>query len=237
MSLDVDVAAAVQQESEINPSVDPIQLVIFDWDGTLYNSVGQIVKSLHFAAQQFQQPLTDDAAKSIIGLGLPEVMQVLFPQVPELHQGILESYSSHYAENSGDDRWFDGVAGLLLDLKQQGVQLAVATGKSRRGLDRVLNHTNSHDLFVMTRAASETKSKPDPLMLAEILAETGIAVEHAVMVGDTSYDLEMAQNIGMRSIGVGYGVHSAESLAQFSPLHIVEDVAELHNYLNQLLQT
>ncbi len=237
MSLDVDVAVAVQQESEINPSVDPIQLVIFDWDGTLYNSVGQIVKSLHFAAQQFQQPLTDDAAKSIIGLGLPEVMQVLFPQAPELHQGILESYSRHYAENSADDRWFDGVAELLQDLKQQGVQLAVATGKSRRGLDRVLNHTDSHDLFVTTRAASETKSKPDPCMLEEILAETGIAVEQAVMVGDTSYDLEMARNLGMKSIGVGYGVHPVESLAQFAPLNIVADVAALHDYLNQLLQS
>ena len=235
MSLEVDVA--VQQPTEINLRVDPIQLVIFDWDGTLYNSVGQIVKSLHFAAQQFQQPLTDDAAKSIIGLGLPEVMQVLFPQVPELHQGILESYSCHYAENSADDRWFDGVAALLQDLKQQGVLLAVATGKSRRGLDRVLNHTNSHDLFVTTRAASETKSKPDPCMLEEILAETGVAVEQAIMVGDTSYDLEMARNLGMKSIGVGYGVHTAELLAQFGPLNIVADVAALHDCLKQLLQT
>ena len=213
----------------------PIQLVIFDWDGTLFNSVGQIVKSLHVAAQQFQQPLTDDAAKSIIGLGLPEVMQVLFPQVPELHVGLIDAYARDYTENAHHDCWFEGVAELLQDLKQQGLLLAVATGKSRRGLDRVLNITQSHDLFVSTRAASETKSKPDPLMLAEILAETGVAVEHAIMVGDTSYDLEMAMNIGMRRIGVGYGVHLFEVLAQYQPLGIVANVAELHVLLNQCL--
>lgn len=90
-----------------SPSTDPVQLLIFDWDGTLFNSVGQIVASLQYAAQQYQQPLTDAAAQSIIGLGLPEVMQILFPQVPALHQAILESYSAHYVEHSVDDHWFE----------------------------------------------------------------------------------------------------------------------------------
>ncbi|OTG67684.1 HAD-IA family hydrolase [Acinetobacter silvestris] len=213
-----------------------VELIIFDWDGTLFNSVGQIVASLQFAAQQFQQPLTHDAAKSIIGLGLPEVMQVLFPQVPTLHQALLECYAEHYVANSTDDVWFDGVAELLSDLKNQGVKLAVATGKSRRGLDRVLNKTNSHDLFEITRAASETKSKPDPLMLAEILAFTGVKAEQAIMVGDTSYDLEMAQNIMMPSVGVGYGVHTPQVLQQFNPLMIADDVSSLHDFLNQQVQ-
>lgn len=218
------------------PSTDPIQLLIFDWDGTLFNSVGQIVASLQFAAQQYQQPLTDEAAQSIIGLGLPEVMQILFPQVPELHQAILESYSAHYVEHSVDDHWFDGVAELLQGLKQHGLHLAVATGKSRAGLDRVLAKTQSQALFTATRAASETKSKPDPLMLAEILHQTGVAVEHAIMIGDSSYDLEMAQNIGMRRIGVSYGVHRPEVLKQFAPLGIVDDIAHLQRFLKQLLQ-
>ena len=143
----------------------PVELIVFDWDGTLFDSVSQIVKSLKFAAEQFNQALTDDDAKSIIGLGLPEVAQVLFPEVPELHQAILQSYSEHYVQHSIHDVWFDGVAEMLQDLAAQGIQLAVATGKSRKGLDRVLAQTKSHDIFVATRAASETKSKPDPLML------------------------------------------------------------------------
>ena len=213
-----------------------IELIIFDWDGTLFDSVGQIVASLQYAAQQFEQPLTDEAAKSIIGLGLPEVMQILFPQVPHLHQELLQCYADHYVANSKGDVWFNGVAELLMDLKQQGLKLAVATGKSRKGLDRVLAQTNSHALFDITRAASETKSKPDPLMLQEILAEMDVAVECAIMVGDTSYDLEMAQNLSMPRIGVSYGVHSIETLQQYQPLTIAHNVQDLHGYLQSLLK-
>lgn len=214
----------------------PVELIIFDWDGTLFDSVGQIVKSLKFAAEQFHQPLTDDAAKSIIGLGLPEVAQILFPNVPELHAQILQCYGDHYVANSKTDKWFDGVGEMLRDLKSQGILLAVATGKSRRGLDRVLEQTLSRDLFVTTRAASETKSKPDPLMLAEILQETGVSVDKAIMVGDSSYDLEMAQNIEMSRVGVTYGVHSVNVLAQYNPLAIVSDVTMLHQVLNHQVQ-
>ncbi len=213
-----------------------IELIIFDWDGTLFDSVGQIVASLQYAAQQFEQPLTDEAAKSIIGLGLPEVMQILFPQIPHLHQELLQCYADHYVANSKGDVWFNGVAELLMDLKQQGLKLAVATGKSRKGLDRVLAQTNSHALFDITRAASETKSKPDPLMLQEILAEMDVAAERAIMVGDTSYDLEMAQNLNMPRIGVSYGVHSIETLQQYQPLTIAHHVQDLHHYLQSLLK-
>ena len=213
-----------------------IELIIFDWDGTLFDSVGQIVASLQYAAQLFEQPLTDDAAKSIIGLGLPEVMQILFPQVPHLQQDILQCYADHYVANSKGDAWFDGVAELLADLKQQGIKLAVATGKSRKGLDRVLTQTQSHDLFDITRAASETKSKPHPLMLEEILAEMQVSIDSAIMVGDTSYDLEMAQNLNMPRIGVSYGVHSIDTLQQYQPLAIVHNVQELRVYLKQVLQ-
>ncbi|WP_347453217.1 HAD-IIIA family hydrolase [Acinetobacter sp. ANC 7454] len=209
----------------------PVKLVIFDWDGTLFDSVGQIVSSLQFAAQQFQQPLTDADAKSIIGLGLPEVAQRLFPDVPELHADILQAYSEHYVANSVNDAWFEGVAEMLYSLKGEGIKLAVATGKSRKGLDRVLNQTKSMDLFHVTRAASETHSKPHPLMLEEILTETGVQAHEAIMVGDTSYDLEMAMNIAMPSVGVAYGVHTPETLAQFNPLSIVNDVSSLHEFL------
>ncbi|WP_374990786.1 HAD family hydrolase [Acinetobacter rudis] len=211
--------------------LQPFDLVVFDWDGTLFDSVGQIVRSLHFAAQQYQQPLTDAAAQSIIGLGLPEVMQILFPQVPELHQDILEAYSAHYVANSVNDHWFDGVAEMLHTLQQQEILLAVATGKSRAGLDRVLAKTQSESIFAITRAASETRSKPNPLMLEQILQYTGVAVERAIMVGDSSYDLEMAQRIGMRSVGVSYGVHEMQVLMQYQPQAIVDSVAELQHCL------
>lgn len=214
----------------------PVELIIFDWDGTLFDSVGQIVASLMFAARQFDQPLTEDAAKSIIGLGLPEVAQVLFPTVPALHEQILQCYGDHYVANSTGDAWFDGIGAMLRDLKAQGMKLAVATGKSRRGLDRVLAQTQSTDLFEITRAASETRSKPDPLMLAEILAFTGLQADQAIMVGDSSYDLEMAQNIHMPRIGVSYGVHSVDVLSQFNPMAIVSDVAMLHQILNHQVQ-
>ena len=209
-----------------------VELIIFHWDGTLLDSVVQIVASLQFAAQQFEQPLTHADAKSIIGLGLPEVAQRLFPTVPELHTDILQSYSDHYVANSKGDAWFAGVSEMLQDLKMQGLQLAVATGKSRKGLDRVLAQTDSTALFSVTRAASETKSKPDPLMLSEILQHTGISADHAIMVGDTSYDLQMAENIQMPRVGVAYGVHSVEVLNQYAPLSIAQDVRELHAFLN-----
>jgi phosphoglycolate phosphatase len=211
----------------------PVKLVIFDWDGTLFDSVGQIVESLLFAADQFKQPLSSEDAKSIIGLGLPEVAQRLFPLVPELHADILQAYSDHYVAHSKGDAWFDGVADMLQALSAAGVKLAVATGKSRKGLDRVLAQTKSNQHFVITRAASETRSKPDPLMLAEILAYTGVQAVDAIMVGDSSYDLEMAQNIAMPSIGVSYGVHSTDILAQFNPLALVNNVSELKQYLLQ----
>lgn len=210
----------------------PVELIVFDWDGTLFDSVGQIVASLLFAAEQFQQPLTPEVAKSIIGLGLPEVAQVLFPKVPELHADILKCYGDHYVEHSKGDQWFSGIADMLYGLKNQNIKLAVATGKSRRGLDRVLGQTNSRDLFEITRAASETKSKPDPLMLAEILDFTGVKAERAIMVGDTSYDLEMAQNIAMPRVGVSYGVHAVDVLQRFNPLTIANDVNALHQFLN-----
>ena len=215
----------------------PVELIIFDWDGTLFDSVGQIVASLKFAAQQFDQTLTDDAAKSIIGLGLPEVAQILFPNVPELHADILKCYGDHYVAHSTGDQWFAGVSEMLHDLHEQGIKLAVATGKSRKGLDRVLKQTKSEDLFVATRAASETKSKPDPLMLAEILQHTGVHADQAIMVGDTSYDLEMAKNIAMPRVGVSYGVHTVEVLQSFNPLYIAHDVAALHEFLNQHIQS
>lgn len=209
-----------------------LKLVIFDWDGTLFDSVQQIVESLQFAAQEHEQVLSADDAKSIIGLGLPEVMSTLFPYTSELHAKITKSYAEHYTMFSAQhDQWFDGVATMLHDLKAAGLKLAVATGKNRRGLDRVLLQTKSMDLFDITRAASETQSKPHPQMLLEILTQTGVNCDEALMVGDTSYDLEMAQRLNMPSIGVTYGVHDSNILKQYQPIMLVNSVLDLHQAL------
>lgn len=209
----------------------PFDLVIFDWDGTLFDSVSQIVQSLQWAARHYQIDLCADAAKSIIGLGLPEVMQTLFPAHASLHAQIQAEYARHYVANSHTQRWFGGVDELLTQLEQQGVLLAVATGKNRIGLDRVLAQTDSKHRFIATRSADETSSKPHPLMLEQLLAETGVAIERTVMVGDTTYDLQMAQSIGMPRIGVSYGAHSETILAAYQPLAIVHSVSELAQWL------
>ena len=202
-------------------------LVIFDWDGTLFDSVSQIVASLQWAAAQHGIELCAEAAKNIIGLGLPEAMQILFPHQVSLQPKIQASYSEHYVANSHSQHWFDGVENLLDKLASQDMLLAVATGKSRVGLDRVLAQTNSANKFVATRCASETLSKPHPMMLAQLLQHTGVPASRAVMVGDTSYDLEMARNIEMPCIGVSYGVHDAQTLTQYQPLAIVDSIEQL----------
>lgn len=212
-------------------SKNQFDLVIFDWDGTLFDSVSQIVQSLQWAAQQYQIDLCANAAKNIIGLGLPKVMQTLFPAHGELHPLIQAEYSRHYVANSATQRWFGGVDELLTRLQQHDILLAVATGKNRIGLDRVLALTQSQHRFKATRCANEARSKPHPLMLEQLLEETGISVERAVMVGDTTYDLQMAQAIGMPRIGVSYGVHTEAELAQYQPLAIVHSVAELAQVL------
>ncbi|XID74707.1 HAD-IA family hydrolase [Alkanindiges sp. WGS2144] len=209
-------------------------LVIFDWDGTLFDSVSQIVSSLQWAAQQYQIDLCPEAARNIIGLGLPEAMQALFPQHVELQPYIQAEYASHYVANSHTQRWFTGVDDLLEQLTSCGMLLAVATGKSRAGLDRVLVQTESERYFVATRCANETCSKPDPLMLEQLLAQTGVSVERAVMVGDSSYDMEMAQRMNMARIGVSYGVHSADVLEQYQPMAVVHSIAELGQVLLKL---
>ncbi len=209
----------------------PFELVIFDWDGTLMDSVGQISASLVWAAAQHGIELSADAAKNIIGLGLPEAMAVLFPDHPALQPQIQADYSRHYVAHSAEQRLFDGAEALLDDLQAGGVRLAVATGKSRVGLDRVLAQSGQTHRFEVTRCADETRSKPNPLMLAEILHATGVQPEQAVMVGDTTYDLDMAHRIGMPRVGVTYGVHRAVDLQAFNPIALVDDVAALAGVL------
>ncbi|TDG14041.1 HAD family hydrolase [Seongchinamella unica] len=205
-------------------------MVIFDWDGTLCDSVSQIVRAVQAVTLEMGLPVPSEAeAANIIGLSLPRAMEVLFPQEPPERLALLiEGYASHYVgSETAPPALFPGALETLHELRGRGFALAVATGKSRRGLDRMLARLGLEDLFDATRCADETRSKPDPLMVTELLAERGCRPQDVIMVGDTEYDLEMARNAGVASVGVSFGVHSIERLARHAPLAIVDELPAL----------
>lgn len=205
-------------------------LVILDWDGTVCNSEARIVSCMQRAAERAGLPvLAPEAVSNIIGLALPEAAAILFPEAAmEQRQRLRELYSEEWmAARSEPLPLFDGVLETLDKLLGAGHRLAVATGKSRRGLNREFDEHGIGGLFTASRCADETASKPDPLMLRELLNETGCPVGEAVMVGDTVYDLEMAASAGMASIGVSYGVHQPGRLEALRPRAIIDHFSEL----------
>lgn len=210
------------------------KLLIFDWDGTLADSIGRIVTSMQEAAQRAGRAERDDEAiKGIIGLGLPEAILTLYPdmaaeQVIAFRQHYANTYIALDAEPSP---LFVGVVESLEAFHAQGYRLAVATGKARRGLDRVLKAHGWERFFDVTRAADETASKPDPLMLNQILAHCDMRPEQALMVGDASFDLLMARNAGIDSVAVSYGAQSIERLRDFDPVLEVDHFPELRGWL------
>jgi phosphoglycolate phosphatase len=204
--------------------------VIFDWDGTISDSVARIVDSMQSAAVELDMAMpTYLEVKEIIGLGLTEAVFRLFPKATQEQVFQLQtSYSRHYrAEDSAPCPFFPGVEETLHQLKADGYQLAVATGKSRAGLDRVLLSLGMENFFHNSRCADETLSKPHPLMLEELLAEFDLPAEAAVMIGDTEFDMEMAVNAGMPRIAVSYGAHHADRLHAFEPLACVDLFSEI----------
>lgn len=208
-------------------------LIIFDWDGTLMDSIGLIVKSMHIAGEAHGFKTDDDTIKSIIGLSLIRGIQLVYPEAtPEQHAQIQQSYADYYIKastepNQPHSEFFEGIEAMLKQLKQQGKKLAVATGKKRAGLDRVMDHANSRDYFVTSRCADESGSKPDPQMLIDILDETGHDSDDAVFIGDSIHDIQMAKALGMTSIAVNYGAASAKVLAAENPTYQVDTPAEL----------
>ncbi|MEB0041859.1 MULTISPECIES: HAD-IA family hydrolase [unclassified Pseudomonas] len=211
------------------------KLLIFDWDGTLADSIGRIVEAMQVAASRSDVPVRDDfAIKGIIGLGLPEAIGTLYPDIsPDQMVDFRRHYSDSYvALEAEPSPLFADVVDSLAAFRADGYQMAVATGKSRRGLDRVLKAHGWQDYFEITRAADESASKPDPLMLREILEHCGVAPEHALMVGDSSFDLLMAHNAGMDSVAVGYGAQSLASLLEFKPRLAIERFSELRSWLS-----
>lgn len=208
-------------------------LIIFDWDGTLMDSIGLIVESMHVAGEANGFYTTDEKVKSIIGLSLIRGIQILYPQASaEQHMAIQQSYADYYIHASTlpdqpHSQFFEGIEAMLQKLKAQGKQLAVATGKKRAGLDRVMDYSQSRHYFVSSRCADESGSKPSPQMLQDILHETDCRVQEAVFIGDSIHDLQMATQLNMTSIAVNYGAANPQVLSAEYPTYQVDTPSQL----------
>ena len=204
-------------------------LLVFDWDGTLFDSTACIVRSIQATARALglPEPSKQDAAH-VIGLGLTQALQIALPGLPAARapEAVL-AYREHYFATVHEVTLFDGVDRLLRDLKARGHRLAVATGKSRRGLDEALQQVGLVDVFDATRTAEETAGKPDPRMLMELMAELATPAPRTLMVGDTTHDLHLALNAGTPALAVSWGAHPAEDLAALAPLGLVHDVPSM----------
>lgn len=214
-----------------------IKLVVFDWDGTLMDSTDRIVSSFRGAMREVGLPLLDDGTiRSIIGLGLPEAVAELYPEAAvDARQRLAMAYSQHYLGlDPTPIRPYAGAEDLLAGLAERGFWLAVATGKSRRGLDKVLAETGLGRYFFATRCAEETASKPDPLMLRELMFEAGAEPGETLMVGDTWFDLEMARQARVSAVGLAHGAHGREQLDACAPLAIFDDLPGLGGWFRNI---
>jgi phosphoglycolate phosphatase len=210
------------------------QLIVFDWDGTLMNSEARIVTCLRRAAEDVGFAVPSVAAsRDIIGLGLDEAMARLFPGVDAAGQeALVEAYRGHWLGDAIEPSpMFEGARELVVGLHEAGLMLAIATGKSRRGLDHVLGDFGLEHLFDATRCADETHSKPHPQMLEEILTDLDTPPDLALMVGDTEYDMQMAGSAGVPAVGIEHGVHSRERLLQHGAITCVADLFEFSEWI------
>ena len=209
-------------------------LIAFDWDGTLFDSTQIIVHCIQAAVCDVggKKP-TDEAAAYVIGLGLSQALAHAAPDVlPEKYPELGARYRHHYDRHCNDLSLFPGVMPLLDTLKARGHLLAVATGKSRRGLDEALKSVELRDVFDGSRTADETAGKPDPLMLFQLMSQFDLPASRVLMIGDTTHDLQMALNAGCASVGVSYGAHEPATFEVLNPLHVAHSVPDLHAWLH-----
>lgn len=209
---------------------EKVALVVFDWDGTVMDSIGRIVSSLRSAASLSELVVpTEHEAKQIIGLSLDPAFDILFPGITDKQRQLMfQHYREQYMlHDTTPSPLFDGVEQVLQQLKDRNIKLAVATGKQRRGLSRMFAETGLEKYFDTSRCADEAQSKPHPDMLQQILQELDINAAEAIMVGDTSHDMKMAQAIAMPRVGVTHGVHGRDVLSQFAPKAIIDTMPEL----------
>lgn len=210
-------------------------LIVFDWDGTLFDSTALIVRCIQGACRDLGVTVPGDTTASyVIGLGLHDALRHAVPDLPAARYAELGMrFRHHYLASQHELVLFPGTLAMLQALKSRHHWLAVATGKGRRGLDDALAHAQLKGVFDGTRTADETASKPDPRMLVELMREFGIEPQRTLMIGDTTHDLQLALNAGAPRVAVSYGAHEPEAFADFDPLTVAHSTRELHDWLLQ----
>lgn len=208
-------------------------LIVFDWDGTLMDSTATIVLAIQAACADLGLPVPDrQQASHVIGLGLNEALHSAVPALdPADYPRMVERYRHHYFARDNDLVLFDGADQLVRTLYDMGYVLAVATGKSRKGLDRAFEMSGLGAVFHASRTADETFSKPHPAMLLELMDEQGVEAGRTLMIGDTTHDLQMAKNASVQALGVSYGAHPAAALTAETPLAVAHTLDELREWL------
>jgi phosphoglycolate phosphatase len=209
------------------------ELVVFDWDGTLFDSTTLIVRCIQQACLDIGVEVpSDQSAAYVIGLGLHDALQHAVPGLPpDRYPELGQRYRHHYLARQHELLLFPGTLDMLRALKSRHHLLAIATGKNRRGLDDALTHSQLHGMFDGTRTADETASKPHPRMLQELMAEFGVTPECTLMIGDTTHDLLMAQNAGAPRVAVSYGAHERSAFEAHAPLYVAHSTQALHDWL------
>ncbi len=208
-------------------------LIVFDWDGTLMDSTAIIAGSIQAACRDLGLPVpSDEAARHVIGMGLAGALRHAVPDAPEtMVEPLVERYRYHFLARDETIPLFVGAREAVAELLGAGYMLAVATGKSRAGLSRAMQATGMQHYFLSSRTADESFSKPHPAMLLEIMDELGVMPERALMVGDTTHDLQMAHNAGVDAVGMTHGAHPLEQLRALRPLALLDDFAGLRVWL------
>lgn len=210
-------------------------LIVFDWDGTLMDSTACIADSLRAACGDLGYAVPSERdARYIIGLGLHDALAHVLPGVSVTHYpALVERYRHHFMRQDGGTTLFPGVAELLTALRASGHRLAVATGKSRRGLDRALSVTGLTELFAATRCGEEGLPKPHPHMLEWMMRELSVPAERTLMIGDTTHDLAMARSANVPALAMAHGAHGAVELLELEPLACLQNCAELRAWLQE----
>jgi phosphoglycolate phosphatase len=219
----------------LGPRPRQFDLIVFDWDGTLFDSTALIVRCIQAACMDIGAPVPGDReAAYVIGLGLQEALAHASPGLTEAqYLQLVDRYRHHYFNDRLALTLFPGVLDMLHALKRRHHWLAVATGKARRGLNDALAIAELQNMFDASRTADETASKPDPRMLNELIRHFGVEPERTLMIGDTTHDLQLAANAGTAAVGVAYGAHPHENFAPFAPRHVAHSVAELAAWLEE----